>query len=151
MISGLFASTQHTHFDRCNQRSLALNDQEHLFEPSGLQILNTGDTALWIAGLMYAYTDQREDHTDYLLKCSIQIGELDRKLARAYSRFEIGDGEVASEPIKRCRNFFTTSMANCDETNELWLQIVSKDESFNRDWEKEKEENYYKENKDIVD
>ena len=149
MISELSASNQHTLSERCNQRSLALNDPEHLYEPSGFQTLNTGDTALWMAGLMYAYTDQREDHTDYLLQCSVQITELDRKLARAYSVYEIGGDN--NTPMNRCRPLYQTSMTDCDKTNELWLQMNDDEGKFLRDWEREKEETYYKENKDLVD
>ena len=95
-----------------------IDNFDHESNNVDIRILKEGDTALWMAGLMYAYTGQREDHTNYLLKCSVEIEELDRKLARAYGDYEIN--QSGNLPMKRCVPRYTTSMIDCDETNQLW-------------------------------
>ena len=135
MLADILATTQHAHKE-ANQASQALDYFQDLVVVGesrmlqDLRVLNEGDSAQWMAGFMYAYTGQTEDVRDYIVDCSRQISGIDKKLARAYKRYANGNFEGGNIPIVASENAFRRSMRDCDETNDLFEEIVDTAKTF---------------------
>ena len=134
MLAEIIATTQHT----INQATQNVSEgfQELVIageETRSLQeliVLEKDDAALWVAGFIYGYTGQMFDQIDYLVECSTQINGVDRKLARAYLRYGKDNYDHGHTPIKLAEAALRRSMRDCDETNELFEDIVSDAHQF---------------------
>ena len=101
-------------------------------------------SAQWYAGLLYAYTYQKDDHRDYIVDCSIQIDMLDGKLVDSFGQYHDEKYKDGNQIMKDTEVLFRESMINCYETNALFEEMVSKTHHFfeRSDWQDTVKTNY---------
>ena len=109
-------------------------------------------SAHWSAGVLYAYTYQEVDARDYLLECTQQRDELDAKLISAYSHYGDEDYKGGNQYMFDAENDFRRSMADCDDPDKYFDDIVNTLHDFLDlpNWEDIVNANYA-DNKELVD